>query len=243
MHQSIQPGKHDEHLPGWIALAFDLVTVPNYIASQSLTLARNPLIMKTLTFRFFPITLIFILALSFASPALAHGDEPRLEISADRMNPGGVIEVRGVDFEFEEVVALALIGSEVEIPLGEITADTEGIFLQIVTLPVDLNEGTYQFRAITDDHEILSPALFVPGPPMMNEEGEGGHRDEEEPLLGPVPTYAPGVVPGGVAQTTTPAAPTTTVSVSSQSPNPIILSALLIVGVLVLFGLRVMRKR
>ena len=79
----------------------------------------------------FPILSIFVLSL--ARPAFAHGDEPRLEISSDRLNPGGVIDVRGVDFEFEEVVTLALIGAEVEIPFGEVRADTEGIFLQIVT--------------------------------------------------------------------------------------------------------------
>jgi len=194
-------------------------------------------------FRFFTLAvLVFHLIFLQTSGVFAHGDEPRLEISADRMNPGGVIEVRGVDFEFEEVVTLALIGLEVEIPLGEITADTEGIFLQIVTLPVDLKEGAYHFRAVTDDHEILSPELLIQGPAIVNEEDGGqGQRDEEEPLLGPVPTYPPGVVPGGVVQPTV--QPAVTESTAGQSPIAISLSVLLIVGVLVLFGLRITRNK
>ena len=200
--------------------------------------------MKTLTFRFFPITLIFILALSFASPALAHGDEPRLEISADRMNPGGVIEVRGVDFEREELITLMLVGSKTAIPIGEIVADVDGIFLQVVILPVDLAEGTYNFLAITDDHNITSPNLTIQGSAIMNEEGGGqGLRDEDDPLLAPMPTFPPGVVPGGVVQPTVQSALAGTDSVSGKSPIAAIYYALAIVGVLVLFGLRIMRKR
>lgn len=53
-----------------------------------------------------------LLAFSLFSiqPVLAHGDEPRIEISVGRINPGGVIEVRGVDFEYEETATLALVG-------------------------------------------------------------------------------------------------------------------------------------
>jgi hypothetical protein len=144
--------------------------------------------------------LIIALLLQFlfqTSPVFAHGDEPRLEINPDRTNPSGVIEVRGVDFEFEETIALALVGEEYEFSLGEIIADTEGIFLQVITLPTDLKEGIYHFRAVTDDHEILSPALIVQGSAVSTgQEDEGERRDQEEPLLGPVSTYPPGVIPG-----------------------------------------------
>ena len=196
--------------------------------------------MKTLIFRFFPVSFVSIFALSFAvSPVLAHGDEPRLEISSDRMNPGGVIEVRGVDFEFEEVVALALIGPELEIAVGEIAADTEGVFLHIATLPVDLKEGAYYFRAITDDHEILSPVLLVQGPAIMNEEGGGqGQRDEDDGLLAPMPTFAPGVSPTQPAQSASPTAP-----VSNGNQKIITISILVVVGIFMVFGFRRMKKQ
>lgn len=184
-----------------------------------------------------------MLASYFSTVVFAHGDEPRLEISADRMNPGGVIEVRGVDFEREELITLMLVGSKTAIPIGEIAADVDGIFLQAVILPVDLTEGAYNFLAITDDHNITSPDLTIQGPAIMNEEGGGqGQREDEDPLLAPMPTFAPGVVPGGVSQPATqPASPTA--SASSQNPLTIILPTLLIVGVLAVFGLRIMRKR
>ena len=153
--------------------------------------------MKTLTFRFFFFTFTFILAMSLTSSALAHGDEPRLEISVDRINPGGVIDVRGVDFEREEAITLMLVNAQSAIPLGEIIADVEGVFLQTVVLPVELAEGTYNFLAITDDHNITSPDLTVQGSAITaSGEGEEGRRDEEDPLLAAVPTYPHGVVPG-----------------------------------------------
>lgn len=70
----------------------------------------------------------FRLSFCFVKPVLAHGDEPRLEVSLKKSNPGGVVEVHSLDFEFEERVSLVLIGSGVEIPLSEIVADTEGVF-------------------------------------------------------------------------------------------------------------------
>ena len=129
--------------------------------------------------------LVVIFSFYFAPKVLAHGTEPRLEIDVERLNPGGVIVVRGVDFEFEELISLSLIGQDVEISLGDITVDTEGVFTQIITLPVDLSEGFYNFRATTDDHEILSPQLTVWGSAVV--EGDE-QRTDEDTLLAPMPT-------------------------------------------------------
>ena len=201
--------------------------------------------MKKTTRNFLLHIVVFVLVLYHADPVFAHGDEPRLEISAELVNPGGVVDVRGVDFEREEVVTLMLVNDKTAIPLGEIVADVEGVFLQTLALPVDLAEGTYNFLAITDDHKIFSPELTVQGPPSLDSEAghDEGVREEEEPLLAPMPTFAPGVVPGGVLPPTIQLATTTTESVSSQSAMAMILSAFLIAGVLVLIGLRVMRKK
>ena len=182
----------------------------------------------------YAIALALITVLSPSSLAFAHGDEPRLEISTDRMNPGGVVEVRGVDFEFEELVTLALVGQEYELPLGEIAADTEGIFLQIVTLPTDLKEGVYHFRAVTDDHEILSPALTVKGPPIMSEEGSSqGPREDEDALLAPMPTVAPALPTAAI-----PALPITEAPAFDWMPITLMLAVLIVMGVAVAFVLR-----
>ena len=132
--------------------------------------------------------------LSFTPPAFAHGDEPRLEISAEQLNPGAQLELRGVDFEIETEVTLSLVGSQVEIPLGVVTADLEGGFLFLVTLPADLVDGTYSFRAATEDHQVDSPPITVSGPPIVSD-GSAERLDEETGygLLAPMPTPAKGV--------------------------------------------------
>jgi hypothetical protein len=144
------------------------------------------------------VIIIWLFIFVLAHPVSAHGDEPRLEISLERVSPGGVVDVRGVDFEPEEVISLSLVGEASEFALGDVVADPEGIFLQIVALPDDLASGAYHFSAVTDDHEITSPTLTVFGDGLAGEAEPV--RDEDDPLLAPMPTYAPGVVPGGVSQ-------------------------------------------
>jgi len=188
--------------------------------------------MKIIPFRFFLYTFVFIIALSFTSPALAHVDEPRLEINTDRLNPGGVVDVRGVAFDYEESVTLALIGSQADIPLGEITANLEGEFLHIVVLPSDLVEGTYYFRATTSHHWALSPPLTVWGTAMM-EGGGQGLRDEDDPLLAPMPTFAPAVATAPIASVPVAATPA-----STWNPNILALVVLIVIGIIVLFAIK-----
>ena len=192
--------------------------------------------MNTIIFRLLGFVFVVVFAFTVTPSAFAHGDEPRLEINAEKINPGGVVEVRGVDFEFEEVVLLSLIGAGVEIPLGDITSDAEGQFLQIVSMPGDLPEGGYQFQAVTDDHEITSPRILVQGVPI--EEVNEGQRDEEESLLAPMPTFAPGV---------SPTLPVQAVSSKEAQTKPdqfaIIIPVLTTAGALLLLGIARMKKR
>ena len=181
-----------------------------------------------------------LLALYLASiplaAAFAHGDEPRLEISLERISPGGVVDVRGVDFEFEEIISLALIGPNYELSLGEVTADAEGVFLQTVALPTDLGEGNYQFRAITDDHEILSPTLAVQGSPIAGEEG-GEPREDEDALLAPMPSSVPATLVPAAGPTANSAQPP-----STGSPM-VVLIGLIMVGAALAVGWRLVRPR
>lgn len=151
---------------------------------------------------FFIFAIIVTLGLSIVSPVSAHGRTPRLEISIERINPGGVVDIRGVEFDYEEVVTLYLERQGIVIQLGQIVADLEGIFVHTFVLPADLPAGTYTIRGVTDHHDVLSPALTVDGPAIQSEGGGQGGRDEDDGLLAPMPTYAPGVVPGGVSQPT-----------------------------------------
>lgn len=142
------------------------------------------------------ILLQYITALAFAAcfvqPALAHAGEPRLEISVERINPGGTIEVRGVDFDYEQSIALSLMHANAEIPLDDATADMEGTFTQTVVLPTDLPTGEYNFRAKTDHEVVMSPILTVWGVAVEDQESTS-IQDQSDVQLEPIPSPTVGV--------------------------------------------------
>jgi hypothetical protein len=185
--------------------------------------------------------LSFLLAFLLVTPAFADGGDPRLEISVERVNPGGVVNVRGVAFEFEELVSLVLIGPGIELSLGKITANVEGEFTHIVVLPSDLPEGTYYFRGTTARRWVISPPLTVWGTAII-EGGGQGPRDEDDGLLAPMPTYPP--APQAVSTVSAPIAsvPIEAPSVSSGwGTNILILAVLMVIAVGIMLSLG--RKR
>lgn len=178
-------------------------------------------------------TIIVILFSLFIVPvASAHNTQPRVEISKESLNPGGIVDVRGVSFGMEESVSLTLIGPTVEIPLGEILSDAEGEFLHIAVLPADLVEGAYYFRAVTSHHYVLSPPLTVWGTAFM-EGGGQGERDEDDGLLAPMPTFPPAVATAPVA-----AIPVEASSPPTMNRNLLMWAALVVLGVVVLFSIQ-----
>jgi hypothetical protein len=146
------------------------------------------------------LVVVLLLSLFIVPRASAHGRTPRLEISAERMNPGGVLDIRGVEFDYEELVTLYLERQGTVVSLGEINADLEGIFIHTIVLPADLPAGEYTVRGVTEHHDVLSPIFSVQGSAISNEGGGQGSRDDDDGLLAPMPTYAPRVIPGGVSQ-------------------------------------------
>lgn len=200
-------------------------------------LARNPLIMNKLTLESLLYIFVFLVALLLAQPVSAHGGDPRVEISTDRLNPGSVLEIRGVGFEFEEQVTLALIGPQIEIPLGTAIGDAEGIFLVTISLPVDLAEGIYVVHAVTADHVVESPEIMVWGAAQV-EPPEESQRTEEDALLAPMPTF-------DLNFAATPAPKTTALEPSAPKPksNTLIYLVVAGLGIVSLLGIRLFRKR
>lgn len=186
------------------------------------------------------VVLIVILVILQTFSVFAHGGEARIELNVTQASPGATIDVRGTGFEPLEIVFFALVNSGIRVQIGELEADVNGDFASGLLLPFDLEYGEYELHAADADHSASVPLSIVPD---RSGEEDGGPRDQEEPLLGPVPTYAPGVVPGEMPQLTIQPATTTTESASRQSPIAMIVIILLIVGVMVVFGLRVMQKR
>lgn len=198
--------------------------------------------MHKIHLRFLSFFLVLILAVGFVRPALAHGGQPRLEINVERPNPGGIVDVRGVEFDYEEVVTLTLISSQVEISVGDITTNVDGEFTYIVTLPIDLAEGTYYIRGTTTHHWVLSPALIVWGSAVIEDEGEG-RLDEEEGygLLVPMPTFAPAAQAVSTVPASVASAPVEAIPAITWNPMILALAALAIIVLVVM--LRLGRKR
>ena len=187
-------------------------------------------------FRIIVLTILFLL-LSPAS-VFAHATEPRLEINIDRIIPGGLVDLRGVAFDYEAIVTLTLIGAQGELPLGEVTADTDGVFIHIVTLPTDLAEGTYYFRGVSTHHYTLSSALTVQGNAIPAEgEGEEERWEEEDPLPYAIPTYPPGVVPGA-APGATQSIPVEATPASNQNWMIFAIGALMVIGISILLSFK-----
>lgn len=138
------------------------------------------------------VVIVILLSLWIVFPVSAHGDDARIEVSQVRLNPGSVLDIRGVGFEPETEIALLLTGSQVDVPLGTAAADMEGTFLLTLVLPADLAGGTYVVRGTTNDnHSIDSPQLTIWGTADLGS-ADGELRDEDDGLLAPMPTIAAG---------------------------------------------------
>lgn len=187
----------------------------------------------------------------FARPVFAHGNVPRLEISAERFNPGDTLQLRGVDFEYDQEVAVELVNAVTHIlvvSMGNAATDVEGVFVQNIILPPDLPEGSYAMRAVAYDHETFSPPFTVWGIPVQNEESNV-IRDQSDVQLEPVTPLPPGLGLTSVSSVSSSpvASPEAQGLPSATSSNPnrnlIIISLLLITGILFIFGIKILHKR
>ena len=79
---------------------------------------------------------------------------------------------------------------------------------------------------------MLSPMFTVQGSPISNEGGGQGARDDDDGLLAPMPTYAPGVIPGGVSQPAVQPLP----EQAPDSDRKLILSLVLTLAVVAIFA-------
>jgi hypothetical protein len=131
-------------------------------------------------------TLIICLWAVCAPATLAHDGPPRLELSAERLNPGAALEVRGINIAPELPIALALVGGGAEYSLGQVLGDPHGDFTLAVEVPREATSGDYTVRAFGTNRVVVAARLAVAGAPAALE-GEGGQRDESEPLLAPMP--------------------------------------------------------
>jgi hypothetical protein len=145
--------------------------------------------------------IVLILTLGMISSTSAwEGDTPQVVLRVARASPGATIEVEGGRFEPDILVRFTLIQSVTQTPLGSVFADDHGEFTTSVFLPLELQSGQYEFQALDEkNRRAVAPLTIVPE--AIEEEGNG-QRENEDPLLAPMPTFAPGEVPGAAPEAT-----------------------------------------
>ena len=144
--------------------------------------------------------------------------------------------MRGVEFEYEQEVTIALIGNQVEISVGTLIADAEGVFIQIIVLPDNLAEGIYAVRARTYDHIVMSPPITIWGAPITNQE-DTGVRDQSDVQFGSLPTFTASVM----VATPVPQMPVEVTPVPTWNPGFVVLAVLLALAAVV--ALRLGRRK
>jgi hypothetical protein len=181
---------------------------------------------------------IFIFAFHPTRSALAHG-EARLEVSPESLGPGAPLTIHGVGFSYDQELTLTLRRSGVQTPLGTVLADAEGAFELTVIIPVDLPKGAYQVYAVAHELEVISPVVTIQGVPVFaGDEAAQGGISEDDGLLAPMPTFAPGSSSTSVPQTAA-----SEIEVSKPKSTSLIYSVLFGIGLIALAGIRILKKR
>ena len=129
--------------------------------------------------------------------ATAAHDDVLLQLSAERIQPGGTVEVRG-DLGAGESFEVALIaqtdGSRRVI--ATIPAIEEGHFQAFVVVPANTSAGDYLVEVAVDLTAVRA-SLTIAGSPIGAEGGEG--PEQEEGLVQPLPSGFGGREPASAA--------------------------------------------
>jgi hypothetical protein len=123
-----------------------------------------------------------------SGPVTAHGGEPTLRVYPDRLRAGMALEVTAENVPPEAPVTLALRGGSGSwAELGSITSDPDGHLAGAVVIPPGTPTGTYLLGATWTGGGAPAAALVVTAPSPAGEPLAQGERDEDDPLLAPLP--------------------------------------------------------
>ncbi len=159
---------------------------------------------RNILVRLFGALLILGLWVGGAPLAHAHDGTARVELSAERSSAGADLEVRGMNIAPELPITLALVGGGAEFSLGTVIGDAHGDFVLAVAVPREAAAGAYNVRAFGANRVVVAAPLTILG---LAAEEEGQQRDQDEPLLAPMPRAQP-ASPAVAAMPTVAAAPT-----------------------------------
>ena len=177
-----------------------------------------------------------LVALGAGSRVLAHGEET-LELGAERVQPGGTVEVRG-DLGTGERFEVALI-SQVDGSrwvVGTIDALEEGHVDGYVTVPPETPAGDYFVEVTAEgvvDAATMRARIAIAGSPI----GSDGERpDQADGLPGPATSSFPGGGPAAVGVLPSRSGPVDAPAEPEVAPNRLAIATVAagVVGVLAL---------
>jgi hypothetical protein len=131
---------------------------------------------------------VLLLALQLPDAALAHEGSARIELNTQQTSSGAELEIRGINIAPEQPVTLSLVGNAADFALGMAVGDVHGDFVVGVRLPAEAPAGTYTVRAFGANRVIVTAPLTLLGSAA---EEESAQRDQDEPLLAPMPRAQP----------------------------------------------------
>ncbi|MBN9392865.1 MAG: hypothetical protein J0I20_32840 [Chloroflexi bacterium] len=162
------------------------------------------------------LTLVFSLGVGMGvGTALAHGG-PEVSVKPLAPKAGSEITVNGSDLGANSTIEVRLIGTNVNVALGEVVGDDDGAFTVKYTLPTDLRPGTYQIEAKGAESattQITVGATSVAVQPTPTPAPQPATTAAQNP----VPTSAINMAKAEATQVV-PTAPA--VTISSEGPNP-----------------------
>ena len=152
--------------------------------------------------RAFRATWLAVIAVALAAlpgAAIAHEGSARLILDPDRINPGGVVTIRGEDLGADDEMRVALVGTTARADLATISTDGQGHFTLSIQVPADAPVGVYAVEAASAMGYNLTAVLFVEGAPLIEGDGAPPGQDEGLPAIAPPPSGQAAPVAGAAA--------------------------------------------
>ena len=152
--------------------------------------------------RAFRATRLAVIAIALAAlpgAAIAHEGSARLILDPDRINPGGVVTIRGEDLGADDEMRVALVGTTARADLATISTDGQGHFTLSIQVPGDAPVGVYAVEAASAMGYNLTAVLFVEGAPLIEGDGAPPGQDEGLPAIAPRPSGQTAPVAGAAA--------------------------------------------
>ena len=125
-----------------------------------------------------------LVAVGLPASAAGHDGITGVFVEPDRVNPGGVVVVRGDNVSTDDPIRVELIAGVTRIELGTAVTDGEGHFTIGAAIPPETAVGPYAIEVSGQSGVRMSVDLLVEGSPFYDgQNGAPPGRDEGLPAM------------------------------------------------------------